>query len=332
MVRASGLRGYEAQMWRLGVDPAPLLQRYRIAPGTLDDDDALLPLRSVLHLLEASAATTGCGDFGLRLSHNQDITVLGPVAIAMQHAPTVASALDTASRYLFVHSPGMVMTVLPVSSWLPGAAEMRFEIRAPGQGGQRQALDICLGDVHHMLEFLAGGEYGLKAVTLPHTPVASLSHYTRFFGVPVHPAQAFGGLHFARETLAINLQAANAALRRIAEAYLATHFGDPEQSVAARVRQALQRTLSTAGGSKAAVANLLGMHPRTLQRHLAAERVSFEALRDDLRRDTALRYLRETRMPLAQLSGVLGLSEQSALTRACRRWFGRPPSAVRRGA
>lgn len=51
MVRASGLRGYEVQMRQLGFDPEPLLQRYRIAPGTLDDDDALIPLRSVLHLL-----------------------------------------------------------------------------------------------------------------------------------------------------------------------------------------------------------------------------------------------------------------------------------------
>ena len=38
----------------------------------------------------------------------------------------------------------------------------------------------------------------------------------------------------------------------------------------------------------------------------------------------------EMRIPLAQLAGLLGFSEQSAMTRSCRRWFGVPPSALRR--
>ncbi len=331
MVRASGLGGYEALMRALGHDPGPLLRRYRIQPQTLADEDALLPLRAVLQLLEASAAQTGCGDFGLRLARIQDITVLGPVALAMQHASTVADALDIASRYLFVHSPGMRLTLHPRSQFMPGTAEVRFEIHAPGAGSQRQAIDICLGDVHHILEFLAGGAYGLKAVTLPHTPVAPLTTYSRFYGVPVHSAQDYGGLHFRADALDMGLHSVNTALRQITEAYLATHFGGPEQSVAARTRQALQRTLGTSGGSKASVARVLGMHPRTLQRHLAAEQTSFEAQRDTLRRELAQRYLQETGIPMAQLAGLLGLSEQSALSRACRRWFGQSPSQLRRG-
>src|ERR1700757_3330737 len=101
MVRASGLRGYEALMHELGSDPAEMLRRYRIAGESLQDDEALLPLRATVHLLEASAAATHCADFGLRLAYSQDISVLGPLAVAMQNAPTVARALDYASRYLF---------------------------------------------------------------------------------------------------------------------------------------------------------------------------------------------------------------------------------------
>ena len=40
--------------------------------------------------------------------------------------------------------------------------------------------------------------------------------------------------------------------------------------------------------------------------------------------------LRDTDMPLGQLTGVLGFSEQSVLSRACRRWFDASPSQVRR--
>ena len=331
MVRASGLRGYQALMQGLGADPGLLLRRYRIAPEALQDDDALLPLRAVVHLLEASATVTQCPDFGLRLADSQDISVLGPVAIAMQNAPTVASALETASRYLFVHSPGMSLSVHPRSALVPGATEVRFELHLPGQTALRQTMDVCLGDVHRMVELLAGKGYALQAVALPHTPLAPLSAYRRFFGAPVRTAQAHGGLHIARATFDLGLQAVNHALRQIAVEYLSQHFGDPEQTVALRVRHALQRTLGADGG-KVAVAALLGMHPRTLQRHLAAEGTSFETLREAVQQETALRYLCQTRIPLTQLAGLLGHSEQSVFSRACRRWFGMTPSALRRRA
>jgi transcriptional regulator GlxA family with amidase domain len=46
-------------------------------------------------------------------------------------------------------------------------------------------------------------------------------------------------------------------------------------------------------------------------------------------REEAERYLRDTDMPLGQLAALLGYSEQSVLTRACRRWFGTSATAQR---
>jgi AraC-like DNA-binding protein len=329
MVRASGLRGYSALMRQLGADPDRLLRRYRIDPELLLDDDALLPLRATAQLFEDSAAITACADFGLRLADQQDISVLGPLAIAMQHAPTVAEALDIISRYLFVHSRGMVLSVHAGSALVPGAVEVRFELQVPGQTVSRQTLDVCLGDVHHFIELLAG-PYALKAVSLPHTPIAPLSVYTRFFGAPVYPAQRHGGLHIARETFELRLQTVNPSLQRIAVDYLAQHFGNPAQTLTTRVRHLLHRTLGTAQSDKRAIAAMLNLHPRTLQRYLDAEHTSFDALRDGVQRELAQRYLCETHIPMTQLAGMLGYAEQSVLTRACRRWFGKTPSQLRR--
>jgi AraC-like DNA-binding protein len=330
MVRASGLRGYEKLMRKLGADPIAMLRRYRISPEVLQDDDALLPLRAVVHMFEASASTTQCPDFGLRLAEEQDISVLGPIAIAMQNAPTVASAIETISRYLFVHSPGMSLTVHPRSSLARNAVELRFELQMSGPTSLRQTMDVCLADVHRMIELLAGNSRGLLAVALPHAPLALLSVYRRFFGAPVHTEQVHAGLHLARSTFEQNLQGVNHALRKIAVDYLTLNFGNPGQTVAVRVRHALQRTLGTPQAGKAQVAAMLGMHPRTLQRHLTAENTSFESLREIIQKEMAMRYLRETRMPISQLAGLLGYSEQSVFTRACRRWFDRTPSAMRK--
>lgn len=332
MVRASGLRGYEALMRELNADPVEMLRRYRIAPESLQDDEALLPLRATVHLLEASAAAAECPDFGLRLSLSQDISVLGPLAVAMQNAPTIARALDYASRYLFVHSPGLVLTVHNQSPIAKKGVELRFEVRVAGEPPKRQCMDLCVADIHRMMQLLAGRDYQLHAVTLPHAPLAARSAYARFFGSRVLFAQPHAGLHIARATFEASLQNVNDTLRQIAVDYLSLHFRRPGQTVSARVRQALRRSLGTTQANKTDIAELLGMHPRSLQRRLLAEGTSFEAIREELRKDTALRYLRETRIPLVQLAGMLGLSEQSALTRSCRRWFGATPSQLRKYA
>jgi AraC-like DNA-binding protein len=315
-VRAGGLRGYEALMRKLGADPASMLRRYRIAPESLQDDDTLLPLHSVVRMLEASAVSTQCPDFGLQLAEAQDISVLGPVAIAMQNAPTVASAMATASRYLFVHSRGMSLTVHPHSPLLKDAVEVRFELQMPGNNPLRQTMDVCLADVYRMLELLTGHRSGLLAVALSHAPLAPLSVYRRFFGAPVYTQQAYSGLHVARANFEQKLQGMNQLTRKIAVDYLAANFSDPEQTVAARVRQALQRSLGTPESGKPSIAAFLGMHPRTMQRHLASENTRFEVLSEVVKKEMAHRYLCETRIPLSQLSTLLGYAEQSVFVRS----------------
>lgn len=329
LIRASAIRGYEALVLSLGADPRPLLHRARLTPDVLADDDALVSLRSAMNLLEASAEVTGHQDFGLRMAQHQGIDILGPLALGIQHSPTVADAMQFASRYLFVHSPGLLFSILPRSTLVPGACELRMQIHLPRQPEQRQAIDQCLGVLYRILQFLAPRQSPLQAVALPHRPLAPLSAYARFFGAPIRVEQEHGGLHVDPATLDTTLRAVNASLRKMAGDYIAQQYGDPAQSLTLRVRQALARTLSTTQGRKEAIAEMLAMHPRTLQRRLAAEQCCFEDLREDVRKEAALRYLCETRVPLSQLSSLLGLSEQSALTRSCRRWFGTTPSRLR---
>lgn len=330
MVRASALRGYPALLQSLGADPAPLLRRFHIPAASLGDDEALMSLRACAQLLEASAARTGRGDFGLRLAQVQDIGVLGPLGIVMQNAATVREAWELGARYVFVHSPGLVVQLHDDSRLVAGAVDASVQVRLPKLPAQRQVIDLCLGHVHQNTRLLAGSRYQLRAVALPHRPLVSLAVYKRFFAAPVYTEQPMAALCLSRETLRADLSSANPALRQITEDYLERHFRAPGENITTRVRQALRRSLGTPHGSKEGIAGLLAMHPRTLQRHLAAEHSSFEVLRDEMRKEAALRYLRETQMPLGQLADLLGLSEQSALSRSCRRWFGAPPSLLRR--
>ncbi|MGU7770816.1 AraC family transcriptional regulator [Burkholderia sp. MR1-5-21] len=331
LVRASGLRGYPALMRDLGYDPAPLMRRYHIAEASLDTDNAMIPLRSATHLLEASAEVTGCGDFGLRMSLRQNIDVLGPVSIVMRNAPTLRDALNDVVRYLFVHSPGIVVTVNERTPIVKDTVAVSVELRLSGHVNMRQNIDLCLADAHNFIRLFAGDKYDLRAVSIPHDPVVSRGVYERFFGARILEEPARATLHIGRDTFAVGVQDASATLRQIAEDYIFRNFGEARGSTADRVREVLRQILGASTCDKSSVGSLLAMHPRTLQRRLSEENTSFEILKDEVRQNLAVHYLRNTRLTIGQIALMLGFPAQSALSRACRQWFDLTPSEVRGG-
>lgn len=72
--------------------------------------------------------------------------------------------------------------------------------------------------------------------------------------------------------------------------------------------------------------------PKALQRRLGLEGHTFWSLVDGVREESAERYLHETELSLTHLARELGYSEQSVLTRSCRRWFDDSPANIRRQA
>jgi AraC-like DNA-binding protein len=73
----------------------------------------------------------------------------------------------------------------------------------------------------------------------------------------------------------------------------------------------------------------LHMSRRTLQRKLAEIETTYQKLVDDTRRDLALRYIEDPRHSITDITFMLGFSQQSAFTRAFKRWTGMPPTDYR---
>ncbi|BBE21786.1 HTH-type transcriptional regulator VirS [Arthrobacter sp. MN05-02] len=329
VIRSAGMRGFRTVVEQFGGDAEALAGRYRVPLAALDSDDVLVPDIAMAKLLEGAARELPCPDLGLRISEYQDIGILGPLAVAVQNSPTVGAALECASQFLFLHSPVLRFTIVSDPEGRPGDVGLCY---GSSEGTPpRQATDAILAFAHRMIRFLLDGPYGLHSVHLSHLPKASAARYAEFFGAEVRFGQPASLLRVPRSLLDRPLAGVDGTLREIALEYLRTHFPEPGRVVAPQVRNAIDRMLGTSPSGIDSAARLLGMHPRTLQRRLAAEGTSFGALLDDVRRDTALRLLTRTDLPLQQVAGLVGLSEQSALTRCVRRWYGRTPSAVRSG-
>lgn len=99
-----------------------------------------------------------------------------------------------------------------------------------------------------------------------------------------------------------------------------THLSD-------RVRQELLRPRG--GADMDRVAATLGMAPRTLHRHLAAEGTSFRRLLDEVREALAEEMLGQ-RMSIYEVAERLGYAEASSFVHAFKRWKGVAPGSYRR--
>ncbi|MCE7065275.1 AraC family transcriptional regulator [Dyadobacter sp. CY326] len=77
------------------------------------------------------------------------------------------------------------------------------------------------------------------------------------------------------------------------------------------------------------IASNFAISPRTLQRRLRQEGISFQQLTDEVRKTQALAYLQEGSYLAKEISYLLGYNELSAFTRTFKRWTGQTPAAYR---
>lgn len=330
LIRSAGIRGFADLVAEHGGDPEALARRVRLPIEALRSDEILVDEVSLGRVLELAAVELELPDLGLRVAERQDSSMLGALAVAIGNAPTVAEALACTSRYLFVHARGLSVDVVPDPQGTPGVIAIHYATPADGDAF-RQGIDTGMGFFHRALRELMAGPYGLRTVELPHRPLSPVARYEEFFGTQVRVGRPRALLRVPSSLLEQPLDRADEVVRHLALEHL-QQFAAVPGDVAPRVRSAIDQLLGTTVVDIEATAALFAMHPRTLQRRLAAEGTSFAALLDDQRRTKARSYLEATNMPMNQVASALGLSEQSALSRCCRRWWGLPPREIRRGA
>lgn len=328
MVRAESLRNFTELVSAMGHDPAPLLDAARIDPLVVTDKDKLIPYRQMILLLENAADALNCPDFGLQLARRQyEQGILGPLDIAMRNSPTVGDAWRFCADHVHLYSAGAHIDLAR-----PGEDDrwmIRFEILLPRLYHQRQAVEHALLVSQLATRMFSGGKAAAREVCFTHEPLDAFNGHEDYFGCKVRFAQGCNAMFFNAEDFATPVAGRDDRVLELATFFIDSQFPSSDSPVTTKVRIAIEQQLGEGRCTQADVASALGMHPRTLQRRLKEEDGNFEAIKDDVRRDAAVRYLRQTKLPLKTIAGLLGYSELSVLYRGCHRWFGMSPSAVR---
>jgi AraC-like DNA-binding protein len=97
-------------------------------------------------------------------------------------------------------------------------------------------------------------------------------------------------------------------------------------SYAFKARQFIARKLQGETPTVNELARELAVSVRKLQSELATEGTKFSILLNEVRRDLAIKYLRESSVSKAEIAYLLGYSEMSVFSRSFKKWTGLTPS------
>lgn len=327
VVRAGGLAGYAQTLRAMGADPVPLLEKAGLSEAALRDPNKYIPYAALVEALELPATQLGILDFGMRYAAAQDIDFLGALAVAMRNADTLYGALRVVADQINYHTTGGRIRVEDMED--TGETFIGFDILIQPISTSYQLTERVMSYISSISEPFLETEFRPRAVYVNHARLSPLAVYEERFGMaPVFNAP-FNGIvmdsaqmHRKRPGVAVGVQHA------ITE-FINAQMPKKDLALSEQAHIALKRLMRFRPVSAEDLAAALGLHVRTLQRRLKNEGKTFNAVKDEVRRELAEAYLAQDALSLSHVSYLLGYADQPVLTRKCHDWFAATPQAVR---
>ena len=207
-----------------------------------------------------------------------------------------------------------------------------MEIQWPDiAAGEQLIMEFGMAVMRQFSLQLAGRPLQLNYVHLMHELVGDAAPYESFFGCEVFFNQPLNLMSFPASNLDIPIEKPDKALLGILQQQAEEALKNlPSVDVFLQQAQRQLMDLCQQGEpSLMQLADRLHLSQRTLQRRLAQYDLSFQQLLDDVRQQLCRQYLQQ-QVSLSDIAQLIGYSDQSAFTRAYKRWTGTTPLQQRR--
>ena len=311
-----------------GVQPETLYDAVKLDPSVLLDPDNRIPFAQLVELYEKAAELTGDNNFGLHLGQSINPTAFDVVGYCAVNSHTLGAAFARVARYHSIWTDGALFNVETAND----TSAIVYTYVDTSIHNHRQDAEMTLATVTTLCRNIASPDFAPTSVEFQHDAPSDTNEHEQLFRCPIEFRAPSNKLSFSSSFLALPIAKADARLcallDRHAEELLAKF--PPQHSLVDQVRSIIATELRGGDPSLERVADALNLTPRTLQRKLQDLGASHNELLDQMRRQLAMRYLREDEMAICEVAYLLGFSESSSFHRAFKRWTGLTPKEFRR--
>jgi AraC-like DNA-binding protein len=280
--------------------------------ATVESADVYAVLKFIDAQLKDKAWGIQCGQF-------ISMKLLGLIYKISLQATTIQEALHYLQSYLGAAMP-LVKAETAIST---EAVVINFSIGNRENDLDRIILEYTLAVVGRELRMMAGEEAVIQL---------SSPHYDEDYPSQWYPGETY--------TVIFEPVILKAALQNKSHLHVDILVPEylkmieqlkPDDSFAGRVKLTLLSMSDPQLPDIQTVSGALYLTPRTLQRRLGAEGITFRELLEEIKKQLCSFLLRHDRYTIAGISNILGYAEPASFIHSFRKWFGDSPERVRKG-
>ena len=276
-----------------------------------------------------------------RMAEDMDVTALpvevgasmrcdeyGALGLAWKAAPNLQGSFSRVERFARLWTSVVEYELRPD----PRGTLFLLHRAGPRRLGMRLSNEATLASAVSIARQVSPEPFAPLEVMLKHSAPAFVSAHEAYFGCPVRWETDHDGLLLSPASLAAPNVLGDEGITRFLISHLEGELAAMRDEVplVGQTKDAIARALSEGVPKMADIAQGLGLSVRSFHRRLAEHGASFHLLTEDTRRELAMGMLQDPQYSLSDVAFLTGFSEQSAFTRAFKRWMGTTPASYRK--
>ena len=303
-----------------------IFRRNGIDPDLLVQGESGASLAQFAALVGDGLRTTGDSGLGLEYGLRGRISHFGILGYALLSARNLRHAIEFVSRYYETFHP-VISFKFEVA---PPQICARVLESAPLGHLEVFAHEAALACTAAVANFLLDEPISPTRLTLCYAEPPHSQRYATVFDCHPEFDAPYTSIRFESRHLNAPFKFANDEMAEICRQQCESRLWMIKErgGLVSKVRAEL---LQTPGQfpKMSAVAADLGMSVRSLRRYLSESGVTYQELLDQVRRDLAMDYLRNSPLSVEQVAQLVGYGEAASFRKAFRKWTGEAPGEFR---
>lgn len=311
-----------------GVDAAAMLAIVGVSADAPWDAGRMVPAGRYYDMLERIAGQIDATDLPVRTGASMRLDEYGALGLAFKAATTLGASYARVERY------AQLWTSVVEYELRTATGGTLFILHREGERrlGMRLSNEATLASAVSIARQVSPAPVAPVEVLVRHAAPRSIAAHEEWFGCPVRFGADLDAILYDDETLARPNILGDEGISQYLGAHLDAELSELTRAPAlvTQTKAAIAQALSEGTPMMAEIARGLGLSARSFHRRLSEHGMSFQSLTEETRRHLAEGLLQDEKHSLAEIAFLTGFSEQSAFTRAFKRWVGTTPATYRK--